>query len=159
MYLVEFAILDKVQFWLRISGLLWDKYCKIALQNFPNRDDRDHWRSGRSHLINDTKTTNKDKKKYRDVITVFGNVSINKSRKRKGSIYVRNREAQISSFGRKYSPRYRGETPRNCSVRKIPEEIEAIKIGISSRNGDFIGREILPEHVKNFLSLGLWYVF
>lgn len=42
MYLVEFAILDKIQFWVHIGGLLWDKYCNIMLQNFPDREHGDH---------------------------------------------------------------------------------------------------------------------
>lgn len=100
MYLVEFAILDKIQFWVHIGGLLWDKYCNIMLQNFPDREHGDHWGSGRSYLINDTKTTKKDKTKYRDVAIVLGNVSINSNRKCKGSVSIRSKESQISSFGK-----------------------------------------------------------
>lgn len=48
------------------------------------------------------------------------------------------------------------ETLRNCSVRKIPEAIKAIRLCIGlQRTVIFIGREILPEPVKNFLSLVL----
>lgn len=39
--IVELAIIEKINL-TYIGGLLWDTYYKITLQNFPNREHRDH---------------------------------------------------------------------------------------------------------------------